>query len=233
MSQGMSQQGDLSAFFAPQGGAFDTNSVAPQEDYQVLPPGDYPVQVEKAEIKATKKGDGHLIELAMVVLDGPAKGRKLWDRMNIDNPSEKAVEISMRKLAALGQAVGLAAVRDTQEFVGKMCLAAVKVKDNSNEIRTYKPFQAVAPDSAATAAFPAPPLQSTPPVPASQQVQTQAPVQQQTNQQRWQEMQSQPLATQPVSPQPMTQAPISTTPVAAPAQTQTTGVPPWKQGPSN
>ena len=156
------QAGDLSAFFAPQGGAFDTSSVVPLEDFLPLTPGDYPVQIEAAEIKRTKAGDGNFIELRLCVLDGPANGRKLWDRLNIDNPSAKAVEISMRSLAAIGQATGLAVVRDTQELVGKMCLAAVKVsaKNGDNEIRTYKPFDAVAP------AAPAAPVAPIAPAPA-------------------------------------------------------------------
>ena len=62
--------GDLSAFFGQQGGAFDTHSVQPQEDLQYLPPGDYPVLVDKAEIKATKAGKGLVgADVVVTVLD--------------------------------------------------------------------------------------------------------------------------------------------------------------------
>jgi len=129
---------DLASLF---GQGFDTHSVEPQSDFDVLPPGKYPVLIEKAEVKQTKAGTGHYLETQMVVLDGPAKNRKLWDRINIQNPSTQCVEIGLRQLAALGQAVGLAAIADSSQLLNKACVASVKVKDDQNEIRTYTPFE--------------------------------------------------------------------------------------------
>lgn len=129
---------DIGSFF---GGGFDTNSVPPQDDFDVLPPGKYPVLIEKAEVKPTKAGNGYYISLMMTVIDGPFKNRKLWDNINIANPSEKCVEIGLRQLAALGKSIGLQAITDTAELLSKACLAHVKVKDNANEIRTYSSFE--------------------------------------------------------------------------------------------
>lgn len=119
------------------GSGFDVNTVEPQSDFDVLPPGKYPVQIDRTEVKQTKKGDGHYIEFAMTILDGPAKNRKLWDRINIDNPSQQCVDIGLRQLSALGRAVGVQVVSSEDQFLGKTCIASVKVKDNQNEIRTY------------------------------------------------------------------------------------------------
>jgi hypothetical protein len=120
------------------GGDFDPNQHEPASDFDVLPAGKYPVEIEKAELKPTKKGNGHYLELQMVVLDGPCKNRKLWDRLNLDNPSEVARKIASGVLTALVQAVGLPKLKSWDELIGKYALASVRVKDEQNEIRTYK-----------------------------------------------------------------------------------------------
>jgi hypothetical protein len=125
---------DLQQIF---GNGFDTGSVPPAEDFAAVPPGKYPVVIEKAEVKQTKKGDGHYIELQLSILDGPAKNRKVWDRINIQNPSQQCVEIGLRSLAALGLAVGLASVSDTSQLLNKVCIAHVKVDGENNSVRTY------------------------------------------------------------------------------------------------
>jgi len=137
---------DLQSVFGNSG--FDTNSVEPQSDFEVLPPGKYPVLIEKAEVKQTKAGTGHYISLCLCVLDGPAKNRKLFDNINIQNPSQQCVDIGLRQLAALGQAIGLTCVNDTNQLVNKACLAHVKVKDDRNEVRTYSKLGNVAAPSA-------------------------------------------------------------------------------------
>ncbi len=160
---------DLATIF---GGGFDPNSVEPQKDYEVIPPGKYPVLIEKAEVKPTKSGTGHYIELEMSVLDGPHKSRKLWDRINIQNPSHEAQEIALRQLAALGQALGLSCIRDTAQLLNTACLAHVKVKNEQNEVRTYSPLTpAAAPGVPQVPATPqyAPPAPQYMPPPAAPQ----------------------------------------------------------------
>lgn len=136
------------------GSAFDVNTVEPQGDFDVLPPGKYPVLIEKSEVKRTKKGDGAYLELAMSVLDGPGKNRKLWNRINVSNPSQKCVEIGFRQLSALGRATGVAVVNDENQFLQKTCIASVIVKDNQNEVRTYLPLANATPDIAVPAYAP-------------------------------------------------------------------------------
>lgn len=129
---------DLQQLFG--GPGFDTHSVEPQQDFVAIPPGKYPVMIEKAEVKQTKRGDGHYLEVTMSVLDGQFKNRKLWDRINIQNPNQQCVDIGLRCLAALGQALGIASIQSTDQLLNGVCIAHVKVKDEQNEVRTYSPL---------------------------------------------------------------------------------------------
>lgn len=130
--------GDLSFLFGQ--APFDPNTVEPQTDYEVLPPGKYPVLIGSAAVQATKAGTGSYIKLDMVVMDGPMKGRHVFDRINIVNQNQQAVEIAMRSLSALCRAIGLMALGDTSQLVNKACIACVKVKGEQNEVRTYEPL---------------------------------------------------------------------------------------------
>ncbi len=129
---------NLAAIFGP---GFDTNTVEPQGDFDVLPPGKYPVVIDKAEVKQTKKMDGHYLSLTMTVADGGYKGRKLWPKIQIQNPSQECVKIGLRTLSALGKATGVTYISDANQFLGKTCIAHVKVKDEQNEIRTYSAME--------------------------------------------------------------------------------------------
>jgi hypothetical protein len=130
----MSEYGNLSEIF---GAGFDTGSVEPQGDFQLIPPGKYLVVFDDAEIKQTKAGTGHYLKLTMTFLDGEYRNRKLWDNINVQNPSAECVEIGLRKLAAVGVAIGEPVLKDTAQIVGKKCIAHIKVKDEQNQIRTY------------------------------------------------------------------------------------------------
>lgn len=125
---------DLQAIF---GDGFDSHSVEPQKEFVVVPPGQYPVIIEKAEVKVTKRGDGHYIKLEMCILDGAYKNRKLWDQINIDNPSTQCVEIGLSVLAALGQALDIAKITDTAQLVNGVVVAHAQVKGDYNSVRTY------------------------------------------------------------------------------------------------
>ena len=134
---------DLTSFFGQQ--AFDGRGVEAQADAAFIPAGKYPVIITKAETKANKGNTGHLIALEMQILDGPLRGQSIRDWINIDNPSSQCVEIGMRCLEALRQAIGVAALADTNQLLQQTVIAHVKVKDNQNSVRTYSSAAAVAP----------------------------------------------------------------------------------------
>jgi hypothetical protein len=140
------------------GGAFDPGAHEPAADFEPIPAGWYPVEIEKAEIKDTKAGDGKYLKIEHTVVGDKFANRKIWKQINLVNKSEKAVEIGLRELAALGIACGLSAITDTSELLGKQVLAKVEIKKDEgrepdNQIRTYKPLDgAVAPKATAAPA---------------------------------------------------------------------------------
>ena len=139
------------------GGDFDTNSVEPSVGFEVLPAGWYPVQISNAEIMDTKSGTGKYLKLELEIIGDCYAGRKVFARMNIVNPNPQAVQIAMRELAAVGQALNLAAITDTAELIGgqlrvKLVIKAEAGQEPQNEVKGYKSLG----DTTATPAAQAP-----------------------------------------------------------------------------
>ena len=66
---------------------FDANNVDPATDFEPIPAGKYLAVITDSEMKPTKSGSGHYLELTFQVIDGPFKNRLLWSRLNLDNPN--------------------------------------------------------------------------------------------------------------------------------------------------
>jgi len=131
----MDDYGNLTDFFEASG--FLPENVEPQDDFGILPPEKYLTLIGIAEVKQTKAGNGHYIELPLTVVDGQYKNWKLWDRINIDNPSAECVRIGLQKLSALGRSLGIAKLTDTAQLADQVTVAHVKVKGDQNFVRTY------------------------------------------------------------------------------------------------
>ena len=86
------------------------------ENFDLLPVGDYLAAVTESEIKTTKSGNGTYLELRWTILDGEHKGRHVWQRINITNPSEKAVAIGQRQLWDVCQALGVMQLSDSSQL---------------------------------------------------------------------------------------------------------------------
>jgi len=96
-------------------GTYDANAEA-QKDLGKLPTGDYVAQIIDSDMKPTGDKRGHYLELTYEVIEGPLKGRKHWERLNLDNPNDKTVEIANRQFASVREATGVANPRDSQEL---------------------------------------------------------------------------------------------------------------------
>lgn len=140
-----------------------TASTAPLSR-EPLPPGDYAVMITASEQRQTKALTGHYLQLEMQVLDGPHAGRRLWDRLNLWNTNEKAVEIARRTLREITDAIGHPPqVADSEALHGRPLVAHVEVRQDSgfgvgNEVKGYRASVAARAPAAprAPAAAPAP-----------------------------------------------------------------------------
>ncbi|MEO0437912.1 MAG: DUF669 domain-containing protein [Pseudomonadota bacterium] len=156
---------------------FDASKVDPSDVLSPVPDGNYPVVITESEFKDTKSGTGQYLQLTLEVIDGPMKGRKIWDRLNLVNQNSTAREIAERQLSQICHATGVLTPQDSVELHGKPLTAKVVLKpadpgyNPSNEVKGYLSLNA-ANDPAPAAA----PEQAQPaPAAATQGAQTSAP----------------------------------------------------------
>lgn len=136
---------------------FNAKDVPPQDSFDPIPAGWYPVVITDSEMKPTKKGDGQYLQLELTVLEGDYQGRKLWDRLNLENPNQTAVDIAQRALSSICHAVGNLTPNDSAELHDIPLMAKVSVKpaadgfDPRNEVKGYKEYGEPAPQRQAPA----------------------------------------------------------------------------------
>lgn len=165
---------DLTKIFG--GVPFDPQSVEPAKEWEPVPPGLHPVLIRRAFMKRTKAGTGSYLQVEMDIVDGPAKGHKLVDRLNLDNPSEKAARIAAGTLSAICHSTGLVALSTEEQLINLTTIALVKIdKENQNDITTYLNQQQAAEYTAKKAGTPT--IVGPPPATRVTPVQQVAPVQ--------------------------------------------------------
>lgn len=100
--------------------------------FEPMPAGDYDMQVVESDLITTQSG-GKMIKLTLEVTSGPFERRKkVWENINIQNANPDAERIGRRALADLALAVGLPAVRDTEELHFRPFRARLKVEPPKN-----------------------------------------------------------------------------------------------------
>ena len=67
---------------------FNASEVGPAADFEPIAPGSYTAVITESETKPTKAGTGSYLQFTFQIVDGEHKGRLLWARLNLDNPSE-------------------------------------------------------------------------------------------------------------------------------------------------
>lgn len=122
-----------------------------QTVYEELPAGRYVVRLTAEETRPTKRGDGEYLALTWTIEGGQHAGRKLIDRLNLRNPSQKAVDIARRTLQAICEAANHQRPNDTAELLGCRVEVETFLEDFNGKsyarIKSYAP----APEAAAMA----------------------------------------------------------------------------------
>lgn len=112
---------------------FDAEKHPPSESFDVIPAGWYSAFVSDHTTKATKGGDGHYLELVWEIESGDAAGRKVWDRLNLDNPNVTAVEIAQASLSAICHAIGIIKPESADDLLGKVIEIKIAVQPAKGE----------------------------------------------------------------------------------------------------
>ena len=122
---------------------FNAADVEPTAEYVPLPVGWYKAVFTASEEKPTKAQTGSFLMLTAEIIEGEHQGRKLIERLNLNNPNSTAVEIAQRTLSGICRAVGVMTPRDSSDLHDKpfMVKVAVKPADGaygpSNDIKEY------------------------------------------------------------------------------------------------
>jgi hypothetical protein len=227
---------------------FDASQVAPSEALEAIPAGWYNAQMTASEMKPTSDGTGAYLQAEFTVLSGDYAGRKLFDRINLQNKNPVAVEIGYKTLSAICHAIGVIQVQDSQQLHGRPLQLKVSLRaagpgadgkhyEASNEVKGYKgvdgagvPTAGASAGGAPSWAPQAPAQQAAPqyaPPPAAAPQQWAPPAQPAAAApQQWQ----QPAPQAPQAPAPQQWAPPAQQ--AAPAPQQATPTPPWQGQPA-
>ena len=146
---------------------FNANEVEPSTGYEPIPAGKYAAVITDSEMKPTKTGNGQYLELAFEVIEGDYRGRKVWARLNLENPNSQAVQIARADLSAICRAVNVPEPKDSIELHNLPLTITVRCRKNTetdeitNEVKGYAPRTGAI--GAAAASVPPPQANGAPP----------------------------------------------------------------------
>ena len=133
------------------------------EDYgtygspEPVPVGDYKVMIVQSEDFNTRAGTGVRTQLVFEIIDGPHKGRKLFENLNLVNESAIAVRIARAELKSICVACGGLKPQATEELHHIPMIAKVGQKkredtgDIQNTIKKFSPLNSETAEVAAPA----------------------------------------------------------------------------------
>jgi len=133
-------------------GNFDAREVEPTVGLsdKPVPAGKYRAQIVKGEWKENKKKNGRYLELVFEIIKGDHAGRRVWGRLNLENPSSQAVEIANGELSAICHAIKNMKPRSEQALFNIPMVIGVEVEERkdspgaySNRIKTYESIEDV------------------------------------------------------------------------------------------
>ena len=139
-------------------------------NYEPVPAGDYLAMIKSSEWVATKAGNGKFLKLSLSIVEGEHKGKTVVDRLNLQNPNPKAVQIANGSLADICRSVNVLRPHNSSELHNKPMLVRVGLEERNdrpgeyqNRVKGYKPPDAApAPAAAAKAADDVPPWKRAP-----------------------------------------------------------------------
>ena len=138
--------------------------------YDLIPAGWYQAQINSADLKLTKSGDGQYLSIRFDILGPSHQGRVTWGNVNLKNASAQAEEIGRRQLGEILRSIGKSVIRDSDELIGGQLQIKVGIQhdkngqyEDRNDIKGYKALDGTtfveaggpAPAAASNSGFPA------------------------------------------------------------------------------
>jgi hypothetical protein len=111
-----------------------------------IPANWYPIIFVKSETKQTKSG-GEMLVLEAEVLEGQYKKRKVFEQLNLKNPSSQAEQIAHKTLASICKSIGIIHPRGSEELHMKPMMAKVTIQPETDEYPAQNKIKAYAPIS--------------------------------------------------------------------------------------
>ena len=125
--------------------------------YELIPAGWYQAQINAADLKQTKSGDGQYLSIRFDIIAPTHQGRVVFGNVNLKNASAQAEEIGRRQLGEILRSIGKSVIRDSDELIGGQLQIKVGVQhdkngqyEDRNDIKGYKALEAGGPAPAAT-----------------------------------------------------------------------------------
>ena len=124
------------------GGEIRTDDMPVGDRFDPLPSGWYQAMVTKTEGKDTKNG-GWYVQITFDILGPTNAGRKIWSNLNLKNNNADAVRIAQQHLGDINRALGMASIKDTDEWLGKTLEIKLVVRrdeqyGDKNDVKEYR-----------------------------------------------------------------------------------------------
>ena len=123
--------------------SFNANDIKPTASFDPIPAGKYLAAIVESTTKPTKNGAGEYLEIVLEVLEGPYKGRRLWERLTLKHPNDVVVRIASANLSAICHAVAVMTLRDSHELHDlpmTITVALRKREDNGEMVNVVKGY---------------------------------------------------------------------------------------------
>ena len=121
---------------------FNANDVEPSVEFEAIPAGKYQAVIVDSDMKPNKAGTGEYLQLEFEIIEGEYQNRKVWTRLNLNNPNPDAVRMARADLSAICHAVGVIQPGDSVDLHNLPLTITVKCRktpdgDIVNEIKGY------------------------------------------------------------------------------------------------
>ena len=141
---------------------FNANEVEPSVGFEAIPAGKYQAVIVESDMKANKAGTGEYLQLEFEIIEGEFKNRRLWTRLNLNNPNPDAVRMARADLSAICHAVNVLKPNDSVELHNIPLVINVRCRKDKNSDEIVNDVRGYESREAATQK----PAQTTNPAPA-------------------------------------------------------------------